>query len=404
MRLNKHKRIVLAARRWATSLIITVSSLVLTATGCAQKIDLPEVDNSVIKEARTYLETSGMAPDQYVIKKFQNHDVIFLGESHYNRHDPVFIQELIPVLYENGIRTLATEFARREDQNLVDSLLAGDEYNGGLAREIQFRQNVLFGFREYIDIFEVAWTLNQSLGPDDIPFRIIAMNNSPDWSFVKTKADRDSDEVKRKVWHGETEEDWAKVVLDAVNNGEKVLVYCGMHHAFSKYKQPAVNFQTGEFYRFDDSRVGNFVFRAIGNRALTISLHHAWHSSDGEPSSVYAADGYIDAVMHELGDKHYPAGFDIAGSPFADFPGETSAYKYGYEKFKLAMFCDGYIYRKPLSEYEGVSPIERFVNEKNIDRARLATSHPKYRDASPEEFFVSLMKIANVQWKYRKFK
>jgi len=386
------------------SLVLVICALVIAGTGCATKLELPKVDKRVVDDAKAYLEANGLTPAEYVIKKFQDHDVIFLGEAHYNKHDPVFVQTLIPLLYKNGIRVLATEFARREDQHLIDSLLTGDEYNGGLAREIQFRQYVFFGFQEYVDIYKAAWTLNNGLGPDDTPFRIIAMNNSPDWSFVETEADQDSDEIKRKVWHGETEEDWAKVVLDELNNGEKVLVYCGMHHAFSKYRQPAVNFQTGEFYRFDDSRVGNVVFRAIGKRTMTISLHHPWFSADGTAVSVYAADGYIDAVMRQLGDKRYPVGFDIKGSPFAGFPGETSAYKYGYDKFALGMFCDGYIYTKPLSEYEGVTPIERFVNETNIDRARLATPNPKYRDAPPEEFFVSLMKIANVPWKYRKFK
>jgi len=153
----------------------------------------------------------------------------------------------------------------------------------------------------------------------------------------------------------------------------------------------------------DDSRVGNHLFQAIGKRAITISLHHPWFSQTGKATSAYAADGYIDAVMKKLGDGAYPVGFDIAGSPFADLPGESSAYKFGYDEFKLSMFCDGYIFWKPLSRYEGVTPIVGFVNEKNIDYARQQAPNPNFRNASPNDFYFSAMKTANVQWKYRKF-
>jgi hypothetical protein len=403
MRVSRNSSNKTTRHRKLTQFAVSVFLLVFASTGCAQKLELLALDEKFVKEAKAYLDANSLPPDDYILHEFKEHDVILLGEAHYDKHDPLFIQHMIPLLHESGIFVLATEFARREDQKLIDSLLTGAEYDDNLAREIQFRQYVHFGFEEYVDVFRSAWTLNHNLGSDEKQFRIVAMNNSPVWSFVKTKADQDKDEIKRKVWHGETEEDWAKVVLDEVNNGEKVLVYCGMHHAFSEYQQPAVNYKTGEFYRFDDSRVGNFLFRAIGKRAITISMHHPWFSESGKPTSAYAADGYIDALMLELGGKYAPAGFDVTGSPFADLRGETSAYKYGYDEFTLGMFCDGYIYWKPLSEYEGVTPIVRFVNENNIEQARLQAPNPKYRDASPEDFFASAMKTANVQWKYRKF-
>jgi hypothetical protein len=383
---------------------LVVGSLLLAGSGCAQKLDLPDLAPEFIEEAKTYLDAHYLSPEEYVISKFADHDVIILGEAHYHSHDPVFVQNLIPLVHKNGVYTLAIEFARREDQSLIDSLLAGASYDGGLAQEIQFRQYVHFGFQEYVDIYKAAWTFNQGLGPEERPFRIVGLNNSPDWSHITKKEDREDGSIMKKVWKGQTEEDWAKVVLDLVAKGEKVLVYSGLHHAFSEYKQPIVNPETGEVWRLEEGRMGNHVFGAIGKRVLTIALHAPWHSQLGKAHEVYAADGHIDALMHELGSDYYPIGFDIHGTPFAKLPGESSLYAQGYDSFGLETLCDGYICVKPIPEYEGVTPILRFINESNVERARLQTPNPKRKDASVEEFYMLAMTIANSEWKYRKFK
>jgi hypothetical protein len=91
--------------------------------------------------------------------------------------------------------------------------------------------------------------------------------------------DRDDPEVMRRVWRGGSEEHWAQVILDAVNAGQKVLVYSGIHHAFTEYLQPIV--VNGKFMRFEETRAGNYVFRAIGKRAVTVVLHAPWPGSDG---------------------------------------------------------------------------------------------------------------------------
>jgi hypothetical protein len=103
--------------------------------------------------------------------------------------------------------------------------------------------------------------------------------------------------------------------------------------------------------------MGNFVYNEIGKKAITIYLHAPWPSAQGyDKPSVYPVDGIIDAVMKKITPKYRPVGFDTKGTPFGKSPGETSIYKHGYKKFTLDMFCDGYIYHIPLSEYEGVTP------------------------------------------------
>ena len=363
-----------------------------------EKLPLPALDPMLKKELTTYLNDHRLSPEDYVISKFKDHDVIFLGENHRIKENVELVQHLIALLYKNGVHTLCTEFARREDQPLLDSLLNAPKYSESLAREITFRSLVFWGFQEYVDIFEAAWELNQSLRPAEPRFRILGLHDSPDWSLIKTEADRDNPEIKRKVWRGGGEHIWARVVLDSVvARGEKALVYCGLHHAFSEYKQPIYDNDAQKFLRFEDERMGNFVYREIGKRVITVCMHAPWISAKGYGApATYPVDGAIDALMVELGPTAYPIGFDTKGTPFGMLTDTGSVYHHGYEPFTLEQFVDGYIFQVPLSQYKGVTPIADFVNSSNVDYARQQSPSPQVRDWTVEQFNEAIAEDANM--------
>ena len=66
----------------------------------------------------SYLESNYEKPNDYVIRKFKDHDVIFIGEYHYIKEQVDFVKNLIPDLYKNGIYNLGTEFIRYSDTEL----------------------------------------------------------------------------------------------------------------------------------------------------------------------------------------------------------------------------------------------------------------------------------------------
>ncbi|MGD2071435.1 MAG: ChaN family lipoprotein [Gemmatimonadota bacterium] len=343
-----------------------------------------------------YVVENYNSPEMYVVEKLRDHDVVFLGEWHRIRHDLELIQRLIPLVYEAGVHVLATEFARRADQPLLDSLVAAPDWDEALAREILFRMYVHWGYQEYVDVFRAAWELNRDL-PDRAPiFRVVGVNNAPDWSVIESPSDEQNPQVRRQVWHGETEEDWARPILEQVERGEKVLAHMGFHHSFTRYRQPIV--VDAEFVRFGDVRAGNWVYEALGDRAFTISLHSPWFSAQGyQAGFVRPADGLIDALFESSpGLRSLRVGFDVVGSPFADLPGETAVYRHGYESFDLATLCDGYIYQGPLESYRGVTPIPDFVNASNLERARLQSPMHRFRRARPVDFLAHARRLADI--------
>lgn len=365
---------------------------------CAEQFHTPLALKADMRdELKGYLDQHKHSPTEYVLSKFADHDVVILGEFHRVKQNVELVQQLIPLCYGRGIRVLATEFARREDQPLLDSLLSGSTYNEALAREITFKQFSFWGFQEYVDIFKAAWELNHSL-PDSLPkFRILGMNDSPDWSYIETDADRDDTEKKRKVWQGGGEHLWAKTVTDAVADSEKVLVYCGIHHGFSSYEQPIV--MDGKFVRFENERMGNFVKRELGDRVMTIYLHAIWPPLDGYGGIfVYAADGQIDALFKELGSHYYPVGFDLKDTPFGTLSGSTSVYSQGYQNFKLEQFADGWIFQCPISKYTGVTSIEGFINGANFETAKRQSPNPSLRKMTIDELNKVIAQDAKMAW------
>ncbi len=320
-----------------------------------EKLPLPRIDIAQLTELSDYVKNKYRTPEEYVVSKFMDHDIIFIGERHRIKHDAELIQSLIPVLYENGIYNLGMEFAIYKDQLLIDSLLSAKEYSQETANTILFNWSELWGYQEYTDIFKSAWQLNRSVPGEKRKFRIVGLN-------IPQNTGND-DDVMTKV-----------IMKEFMNRNEKALIYCGMHHAFTAYKYPIL--ENGKFSHFFDHRVGNMVYKQIGDRAITICFHYPWGTSDG---SNYPIDGIIDTLMKTIPKEYQRAGFDTRSTPFGDLPATNTIYRYGYDKFTLKDFCDGYIFQKPLSQYQGVTTIKNFINRKNIKEARKRFSNYSFK-------------------------
>src|SRR5258706_11959703 len=119
-----------------------------------------------VQRAADYLAAHYQSPEDYVISKFKNHDIVFLGESaHGVRENELFLQKLIPLLYKAGVRDLGYEMALSDDQAEIDRILAADRYDKQAVLTLLFHWDAQIGwaFQEYADVLRAAWTLNHSL-------------------------------------------------------------------------------------------------------------------------------------------------------------------------------------------------------------------------------------------------
>jgi hypothetical protein len=382
--------------------------LCLLALSCStQQSHQTALDQATKKILVNYLVENYQTPEDYVISCFEDHDIVFLGEYHRIKHDVELIHNLIPRLHEHGIYNLGIEFADFQDQERIDRLITSPEYDESLAQQIQFDNWPFWGFREYVDIFKVAWQVNHDLAPDAPRFRVIGLNGKSDWSYVWTEEDRRNPEVMKKVWpYGDSDEHMAKVILrEFVDKGQKALVYSGMYHAFTKFHQPVYDADLDSVVRRNDERMGNRVYKAIGDRCMTICLHCPWPKYKQWDEEIYPVDGVIDALMPTLAPQYRRIGFDVTGTPFASLKADSCYWRVAYDNFTLADYCDGYIYQKPLGEYEGVTVIDNFINESNRLAAIAQSANPQFKDSSRtvEDLMSSLQQDTDFARRFRQF-
>lgn len=355
-------------------------------------------------ELAAYLKAHWASPEDYVVGKFKDHDIVFVGEYHRIKHDALLIQALIPKLYKAGITNLGMEFADYSDQALIDKLVDADSYDEDLARKITFDQFVFWGYKEYMDVFRAAWALNHSLPKGAPRFRVVGLNYSPNWKLMTVPKDQLTDELRKKIFYnGDGDEYMGGVILkEFVEKGQKALIYSGSHHAFTRYRQPNYDFDKKVLRRLVDDRMGNIVNAKIGARAFNIFLHSPWATRESFEKDALPVRGVVDEVMEGFEDKR--VGFDTAGTPFGKLEDPGTYYAIGHEGFKLEDFCDGYIYQKAFKDYEGVTTDPLFITEKNLKEATENLPNPDARAflKTPADFIRGMRHDADIPARFKR--
>lgn len=315
------------------------------------------------------LRAHGRPPAEYVVEQFGRRDVVILGEAHRVRQDVEFVQSLLPLVHARaGVRTLVIEFGSATSQKDADRLVRGEAFDRALARRLlgEFRDS-LWLYEEYLGLYEAAWRLNRSLGPGEEPFRILL------GSVPRDVADKDAS--------------MAAEVLEEVEAGRKVLVYCGAHHGFTRYRQPIPFLSVWRTAR-GPGRMGNRLHAALGDRVAFVTLHapfakrwafFAWPAY-GEPM-LSPFRGVLDQAQGAL---ETPVAFDTSIEPLASLTDTTSYYSLHRGAVRLSDFADGYVILAPLAPRRAVRPIE------DLDEADLEIVRRRYQGTDLDGRFADL--------------
>jgi len=340
--------------------------VIIGAVFPGQKRPPAEIAASLKNELLAYLKIKGMSPEDYVVSKFKDHDIVFIGEHHFIKHDVEFVQSLIPILYRNGIMDLGIEFGCYELQAEADALLAADAYDEERARRLMFKWGSYWPYVEYLDLYKRAWELNRSLPRDAPKFRIVSLDYRPRWDLLRETMTPVL--WKAVLFDGTRDNHMTRIVMkEFVRKGRKALVYAGQHHAFTRFYAPVFDRETKKLIRLNKEAMGNLVYRAIRGRAFNICLHYPWTIINGPIAHDYPLDGAIDGVMKEFEARR--VGFDVVGCPFERLGDKDAEYAQGRKHFAFGDFCDGYVFLKPFGEYEGCTVDPLFITKNNLAEA-----------------------------------
>jgi hypothetical protein len=358
---------------------VTAAVAVLTLTGGGARAQAP----ATAAPAASWL-AEAKSPEDYVLDTFRDHDIVFIGETHYVKQNLDFLQGLIPRLHAAGIYNLGFEFTTHKEQAKVDAILSAPVYDEAAVHDLFLDwYGVNWGFHEYADVYRTVWTLNRSLPRGARPFRIVALDalrrvTSP--SQIRPGEKPGDPRILNRILGGHfrdaTNIYWNTVITtEFINKDEKALIYCGSGHSYTKFFRQRA--------RDNGLAAGNLVFNNIGPRVFRIGMHNS------EAPAVSVA---VEKAIAAASPTWPRIGFDVARSPVgAAVATGVQGYLYGHPEhcgdFTVADILDGYIFLAPVSAFRPVRLIPGFVTPRNLAAAqsRLMVTRPNETPPTLEE-------------------
>ena len=284
-----------------------------------------------------YLREHAETPVNYVMSKATSHRVTIIGEGHWLKQDVTLVAALIPLLQKADL-DLAAEFFPAAEQARIDALITAAKWNEQEANAVM--RAAAWPYQEYRDLLRTAWSANQGAKR---PIKILALSPPLDWRKVLLP-------------RGETYESFmADLVSRHLKEARRnLVVYCGMHHAFTRYYQAELNKDARASAYMD--RMGNILSRRLGEQVFLITLHKpTWCGNPEQRSYCLPFGGRIDCEATEVG---RPLGFDVVGSPLAEMLFDRGDYyAYGHVALRFVDYTDGYIWSGPIESFRPVTII-----------------------------------------------
>lgn len=324
---------------WRRAGFLTLSLILALRLAAAAAASSSPADPDIA----SFLAGHGQAPLDYILARAQSHRVTILGEAHWLRQDAELVASLVPAL-EKATIDLAAEILPASEQPRIDALTAAPQWNEPLANAIL--RKAAWPYREYRDILRAAWSANRDAKR---AIRILALGPPPDWRDVLLPRGQTYDSFMADL-----------VARHVESTGRPIVVYCGMHHAFTRYYQAELDLK-GRASAYMD-RMGNILSRRFGEKVFLVALHKPiWRGDPEKPDYGLPFGGRLDCAASKAGGA---VGFDVVATPLAELRfAPDDYYSLGHPGLRFVDYTDGYVWTGPLESFRQASiiPLEEFA-------------------------------------------
>lgn len=326
-----------------------------------QLAEISSIDTTKRKVFTDWLIVNGMAPVEYVVKKFSKYQIVILGEMHDMSDNFIFLNRIIPELYTAGVRVIAMEVCLSEDDELLEKLVNGEKYDKDLALEIARHQpSLIWGSKDYWDVLESVWKLNKNLNHNKEKMKVIGLDRKGDTpSFVMVWS---TDEAKPSSFFEKfrilrtlkdiptvlnRDELMAKEIEERIiNKNKKGIVLVGAAHSYPNFKQD----------QFGKGRMGYILNKKFGDRLFQILLHGVNYSEK--------ISKFLEGAVQKS--NFTQVGFDVVTSPLEKLRDSSDNYFNDRALVNLGDFALGYLYLCPVDSLKHCKFIPNFVTQETF--------------------------------------
>ena len=289
------------------------------------------------------LASSGRDPKAFLLEALAGHDLVGFGEVHNRVASWALLDALVrDPAFPERVGTIYMELPRHA-QPLMDRFLVGRTLDVEPVREI-LRSVFQTGWpcKDEVDFLAAVWTVNHGLPPAK-RLRVVLVDQSWDWSEVKTKQDL-----------GKLESDRDALMADAIladlktkSDPRHALFQVGCLHLPSGLIHPTTHVPYPS--------AGQRLRSALGARLFTVIQHAPVMGNRGGQLDGRVRRGLFDEAFAKNGNK--PVAFALAGTPFGGEPFDMAMDLRGFQGTYGTVF-DGYVFLGPLEQdrYSEVAP------------------------------------------------
>lgn len=299
-------------------------------------------------------------PYRFVADKFDNHSIVFLGELHKRKQDLAFFSNLIPYLYkEKKITIIGWEFGAVDFQQEADSVVGAPEFDRAKAIAIMRKTLYYWCYEEYLSIFKAIWQLNKTIPPGEDKVRFLQLNKpyNPRRLISSDSLIREEESLVNfdNTLPGIVEN-------EVIAKNKKILIYCGLHHALTKFHTPKF------FFLKDKGRAGQQLYEKYPDKIFQASILSPYPPRWYVYNELTHKENYtfvfpFDGIFNQLYDSlKRPFAVSSSDPAFANLKDYNSFYAFdNWGGIKLKNFCDGAIMLESFDKTQPVSIITDWV-------------------------------------------
>lgn len=314
--------------------------------------------NDSIQTYLQFLKQNEQSPEKYIASKFNQHDIVIVGEVHQKKD---YCELISNVIESAGINYFATEFLKSSNSEKINQIVTAKEFDRNKAIDI-FRDYTwpIWGFEEYLNIIQTVWRVNSTIKNSKNKIKIIGLDS--EWSqYDNMCTEKKSADILFKQ-NKEREENMIKVVKKKYTKGCKILVHMGFAHTLYNFK----------------SRFAAELYSDYKEKVFQICLHQGF---EGVASKMTISKD-IEKIMEA--NNNTPIGFDVENSPFAKI-NDPSCFYFNTPQHKgLKDIAMGYVFIKPYSQLSIVTWIPDFINDFNFEKAKCVSQKMHFVKTEPQ--------------------
>jgi uncharacterized RDD family membrane protein YckC len=335
--------------------------------GASDAIEVASLDAVQRGQMATWLTEHGGDPAQTVIDLASTHQVTIIGEAHHKKAYLDFFNEIIPDLCTKaGVTVLALEYCPADqDQNLarlVESRQFDRELLNAVARRAPWQA---WGGKEYWDVLETVWRVNQSRPPGSEPLHVVGISprfDAPSLVLVYKGAWYEKLRLVRLAGLARmmffADAYYARSVeREAFDRGRRTVVWVGASHAPLSPTREIQN-RDGTVTRIH--RMGSMLFGRYGTAVGQAVLHYRTETDR------------VARLIEESAQQNAKTriAFTVADSPFAKLrDGEVYEYQRKPDR-GLADLAAHYLMLMPEKELQECDWMEGFLSRRMLGRNR----------------------------------